>query len=115
MLHKMKLNSVPFAKIKNGIKDIEMRLWDEKRRCLKVGDTIQFEENQTGERLDTRVVKLHRFPSFTALVSELPPERMGYDAAGIDRLKNGDHGMRAYYSPEDEDKYGVVGIEICLA
>ena len=36
MEHKMKLNNGPFDMIKNGTKDIEMRLYDEKRRKTKI-------------------------------------------------------------------------------
>jgi len=42
MLHQMKLQPSPFEKIKNGSKTIEVRLNDEKRQLLKVGDEIQF-------------------------------------------------------------------------
>lgn len=38
----MHLNIEPFALTKNGVKDLEYRLNDEKRREIKVGDTIIF-------------------------------------------------------------------------
>ena len=42
MLHCMKLNRDPFEKIKSGSKTIEMRLFDEKRQRISVGDFIEF-------------------------------------------------------------------------
>jgi len=42
MIHKMKLNESPFERIKNGTKTIEFRLYDEKRRQIKIGDKIEF-------------------------------------------------------------------------
>ena len=42
MLHKMKLNESPFERMKNGTKTIEFRLYDEKRKQIKVGDQIEF-------------------------------------------------------------------------
>ena len=42
MLHKMKLNESPFERIKNWTKMIEFRLYDEKRKQIKVGDKIEF-------------------------------------------------------------------------
>jgi len=42
MIHKMKLNEEPFEKIKNGTKTVEFRLYDEKRKQIKVGDKIEF-------------------------------------------------------------------------
>lgn len=42
MIHEMKLNNEPFTLIKAGTKVIELRLNDEKRRKLAVGDKIEF-------------------------------------------------------------------------
>ena len=42
MIHNMKLNESPFERIKNGTKTIEFRLYDEKRRQIKIGDKIVF-------------------------------------------------------------------------
>ena len=42
MEHNMKLNPSPFEKIRTGSKTIELRLYDEKRRAISVGDTITF-------------------------------------------------------------------------
>lgn len=42
MLHRMKLQSEPFAKIKNGKKILEIRLFDDKRQKLHLGDEIEF-------------------------------------------------------------------------
>lgn len=42
MEHIMNLRPKPFGMIKDGRKTIELRLYDEKRRQIVVGDTIQF-------------------------------------------------------------------------
>lgn len=42
MKHEMKLKAQFFNYIKNGTKRIELRLNDEKRRKIKLGDTIKF-------------------------------------------------------------------------
>ena len=44
MLHKMKLKKEPFEMIKSGKKIYELRLYDEKRKKLKIGDTVEFEK-----------------------------------------------------------------------
>ena len=51
MTHKMKLVDFAFKAIKNGEKDIELRLNDEKRRLVNVGDTIIFTNIDTKEEL----------------------------------------------------------------
>ena len=40
----MKLDTEPFNQIKNGLKKIEYRLYDEKRKKLKIGDIIEFQK-----------------------------------------------------------------------
>ena len=42
MAYEMKLNDEPFQKIRDGKKTIELRLFDEKRRKLELGDHIIF-------------------------------------------------------------------------
>ena len=111
-LHKMKLNSAPFEMIKSGVKTIELRLYDEKRQQLKAGDKIVFTNNATGETLNARIVKLHRFDTFEELYSSLPLLQCGYTAEEIEKASAAD--MEQYYSVEQQKKYGVVGIEIAL-
>ena len=42
MIHEMKLNDKAFNNIKNGIKKFELRLYDDKRKNIRLGDTIIF-------------------------------------------------------------------------
>ena len=44
MLHEMNLHNDPFVLIKIGFKNIEMRLYDEKRKGIKEGDIIEASE-----------------------------------------------------------------------
>lgn len=110
-VHKMKLNSTHFEMIKSGEKMIELRLYDEKRQQVKVGDNIIFTNTSTGETLNTTVTKLHRFDSFKELYKSLPLLKCGYTIENVDNAKPSD--MEQYYSVEEQNKYGVVGIEIC--
>ncbi len=110
--HHMNLNPEPFAMIKSGKKTIELRLFDEKRQRIKPGDTIVFTNNSTGETMETRVKKLHRFASFAELYDALPLLKCGYTEEDIADAKPED--MLAYYSSEQQKKFGVVGIEISL-
>lgn len=109
-VHNMKLNSSPFEMIKSGEKTIELRLLDEKRKQIKAGDTIVFANTITGETLDTRVAKIHRFANFEELYKSLPLLKCGYTTEDIDKAKPSD--MELYYSVEEQRKYGVVGIEL---
>lgn len=46
MKHQVKLNNSPFEKIANSTKTIELRLYDEKRQKLNVGDEIVFSNSE---------------------------------------------------------------------
>ena len=110
-MHEMKLNPAPFGMIKSGRKTIELRLFDEKRQKIKVGDGITFTNTETGEKLIKTVKALHRFDSFEALYSALPLLQCGYTEEDVDTARPSD--MAQYYSPEEQAQYGVIGIELC--
>lgn len=110
--HEMKLHSSPFEKIKSGEKTIELRLYDEKRRQIKEGDVITFTNVSNGERMRTAVKKLHRFDSFEALYKALPLLKCGYTTEDVENARPSD--MDMYYPLEKQERYGVVGIELCL-
>lgn len=113
MRHFMNLQRGPFESMANGSKTIELRLFDEKRQRVKIGDEIEFTELSDCKRtLLTKVVALHRFPSFEELYKSLPPEKCGYDAESAESARSTD--MNAYYSPEKQKLYGVIGIEVRL-
>ena len=111
-MHHMNLHPAPFEAIKSGQKTIELRLYDEKRRAIKVGDEIVFTNTASGETLSATVLKLHLFDSFAELYRVLPLLKCGYTAADIDTATPAD--MDAYYSAEEQTQYGVVGIELEL-
>ena len=108
MTHNMKLNDRPFEMIKSGAKTIELRLYDEKRRKIKVGDTICFKSGK--ERLTAIVKALHIFHSFEELYAALPLDKCGYTANELATASPDD--MLEYYTKEQIEKYGVVGIII---
>lgn len=111
MIHEMKLNAGPFLKMASGTKTIELRLNDTKRRRVQTGDHIVFSMVDSPERkLTVQVAALHYFVSFRDLYAAFSKEELGY--ASDDPADPED--MDAYYAKEDQEKYGVVGIEIRL-
>ncbi len=111
--HNMNLNPTPFDMIKCGNKTIELRLLDSKRRCIEVGDTIKFTNTaENTEIITVRVLALHKFDSFETLYKSLPLLKCGYTEEDIGSASPSD--MNEYYTMEEQNKYGVVGIEICL-
>lgn len=106
----MKLNPAPFEMIKSGQKTIELRLYDEKRQLVNIGDEIVFTNTVTGETLQTKILKLHRFDSFADLYKSLPLLKCGYTSENVGSATPAD--MEQYYSVDEQNKYGVLGIEI---
>ena len=110
MIHEMQLTPDPFRMIKDGTKTIELRLYDEKRRKIKIGDTIVFRNTESGELLEVSVEDLFVFDSFASLYKELPLLSCGYTKEDIDSASPDD--MDVYYSKEQQKQYGVVGVKI---
>ena len=109
----MKLQSSPFEMIRSGRKTIELRLFDEKRKLISIGDEIEFVSSSDSTiSLDCRVIALHKFDSFEDLYASLPLLQCGYTENDISTASPCD--MDVYYSIEDQKKYGVIGIEIEL-
>lgn len=110
MKHEMRLNNEPFNSIKSGTKTIEMRLYDEKRRLIKIGDIIEFTNRVTEEKICVDVVKLHIFNNFNELYKYFDKVLLGYNK----NEEANPNDMIKYYSKEEQKEYGVVGIEIKL-
>ena len=106
----MHLKEEPFNSIKNGTKTIEMRLFDEKRQQLKIGENIKFINDKTGKELLTQIVNLHKFKSFEELYKNFDKIKLGYKEWEV--AKSSD--MLKYYPQSEQQEYGVVGIEIKL-
>lgn len=108
--HEMSLRPGPFAMIADGRKRYELRLYDEKRRRISVGDTIIFTCTADERTVAVRVRSLHIFADFAALYAALPLLECGYTAQNVSAADPRD--MEAYYPPEKQHETSVVGIEV---
>ena len=102
MKYEMKLDNEPFKAIKNGTKTLELRLNDEKRKLLTVGDYIEFTNRVV------KVIDLFKYNSFEELYKHFNKIEMGYSINEEANPKD----MENYYSKEEQEKYGVLGIKI---
>lgn len=109
-MHEMKLKDWAFDSIKNGFKTIEMRLNDEKRKLVKIGDIIEFTNIETNEKLKVCVINLHYFNTFEELYKSFDKVKLGYKESDIASPSD----MDIFYSKGEQEKYGVLGIEIKL-
>lgn len=111
--HIMNLTPSPLKKIRDGKKTIELRLYDEKRKNISVGDTIIFINTEDPhDTLAVIVKELFVFGSFAELYDNLPLLKCGYTEDNVDKASPDD--MEKFYPKERQSLYGVVGIEIEL-
>ena len=100
----------PFDLIKSGEKTVEIRLNDEKRRMIAVGDTIVFTRlPDNAEKLTVTVAGLHPYPTFRELYGAVPFSDFGCGGMTMDELIESTYIL---YSPEREKTYGALGIRI---
>ncbi len=107
----MRLDPGPFDLIVSGNKNLEIRLFDEKRQRLNLGDIITFSKRpELIERVDTLVVALLRYRTIEELVDDIPMEKFGYlhDYDKAEFVK----WCYSRYSAEEVKKYGILGIKI---
>ena len=108
MIHKMKLVNFSFEEIKSGRKDIEVRLNDSKRQLIKIGDIIEFNHIDTGELLSVKVINLYKYNTFKELFDKFDYVRLGLKDRDTYEI------MNKFYTKEEQEKYGALGIEIKL-
>lgn len=111
MIHTMKLQPVPFGKIATGKKVIESRLFDEKRKLIRIGDEIVISRSDDSSIMITvKVTDLYRHDSFEELFSRFEPELFGGSSKEFLLEEIGQ-----FYPKEEQGKYGVVGIRMELS
>ncbi len=108
MNHKMRLVDFAFKEIKSGRKDIEVRLNDLKRQLIKIGDIIEFSHIDTSETLRVEVINLYRYDTFRELFNKFDYKRLGLKDSDTYEIMNN------FYTKEEQDEYGALGIEIKL-
>lgn len=111
MLHELRLNIEPFNSIKSGTKTVEMRLYDEKRKRIKIGDKINFLlRSDMSKSIMVEVVGLRAFNNFAELYKSYNKIELGYKEDEIADPKD----MQKYYSLKEQKLYGVVAIKVKL-
>ena len=112
MEHEMKLQPEYFDFILNGTKRIEIRLNDEKRQQIKIGDTIKFlKEPELEETFNARVTGLLRYNSFDDMFKDFEIEILSDKSMTKKKKKNV---LEQFYTKEKQEQYGVLGIRIEL-
>jgi len=98
----------PFKQISDGSKTIEMRLNNEKRKCINVGDFFFFTNETTNETLKCKIINIFHYNNFEELYAHHDKSLLGYKE---NEQANPDD-MLIYYTKEKINKYGVIGFQI---
>jgi ASC-1-like (ASCH) protein len=94
--------------IRNGVKTIDNRSYDDKRRAMKVGDRIEF-WNDTDASIMAEIIGFAVSDTFLNLYSIINPKDAGFDSA-----EEVQEVMSKFFSAEELARTGVVGIKIKL-
>ncbi len=108
--HQMNLQPEYYNFIKDGTKRIELRLCDQKRRKIKLGDEIEFAKSET-EKLTAKVIGLLHYNSFEELFKDFPIKLLADQSmTKIELLKT----LNQFYTEDQQKHFGVLGIRIEL-
>jgi ASC-1-like (ASCH) protein len=113
MVHQMGLYGEYFNAIRTGEKKVEVRLNDEKRRKIKVGDIIEFVKvPKKNETLRVQVTELRRYDTFKEMYEDIPFHDFDCEGWTLEEMVNGTYEI---YTQEQEKQWGTLAIIIkCL-
>lgn len=104
----MSLRPEYYEMVRSGEKDIELRLYDEKRRRMHNGDVILIYDAQNrNDYIRAKIVRLHIAKGFADLATKISMPRTGF--ASLNALMTA---ISKFYDPDTESEYGIVGIEL---
>ena len=94
--------------MKDGTKRIELRLYDEKRSQIELGDGIEFAKSED-DKLKAEVIGLLRYNSFKELFEDFDISMLADVSMAKEELLEV---LGEFYTPEKQAKYGVLGIRL---
>jgi ASC-1-like (ASCH) protein len=110
MRHAMGLYEEPFESMKTGKKEFEVRLYDEKRRKIKVGDIIEFMRiPENGETLQVEVLELRPYDTFRDMYEDIPFSLFDCEGWTMEEMLEGTYDI---YTREQEKQWGTLAIKI---
>lgn len=112
MEHELKLQPNFFNYVIYGTKRIELRLYDEKRQKINIGDTIIFrKEPELTEMIEAKVIGLLRYASFADLFKDFNIDILADKSMTKQELLAT---LNKFYTLEKQRQYGIIGIRIKL-
>lgn len=106
--HEMNLQPRYFDFIKDGTKRIELRLFDEKRQQIQLGDIIEFTKSED-DKFKAEVIGLLRYNSFNDLFEDFDISILADKSMTKQELLDV---LSEFYTPEKQAEFGVLGIRL---
>jgi len=104
--HRMKLSEPWYTYVKDGKKNIEGRIYDNKRKLLKVGDKVIFTDGNSDNEIEKEIINLKIFENFNRAIRYAKLKNI---LPGINTYKGG---LELYNSipgyEEGSKKFGVI-------
>lgn len=108
--YEMSLQPKYFDFIKYGTKRIELRLYDEKRQRIQLGDIIEFTKSEN-DKFQAEVVGLLRYKSFDDLFEDFDVSILADSSMSKQELLGV---LREFYTLEKQAEFGVIGLRLKL-
>ena len=110
MTHEMKLKQRYFDFMLNGTKRIEIRLYDEKRQKINIGDTIIFHnDDNLNQSFSAKVIGLLRYYNFADMLNDIDISLLADKSFTKEGLISV---LEEFYTKEKQNEYGILGIRI---
>ena len=110
----MKLDPIYYEYIVEGLKDYELRIYDEKRQKIKLFDSIKFINRKNKRTFKAVVTGLTFYQNFEEAIGDTGVERLlpnvKGEKKGVENYNNFPHGEGGTYK-EAAEKYGVLRIK----
>ncbi|NLK94699.1 MAG: ASCH domain-containing protein [Clostridiales bacterium] len=103
----MNLQDKFFNMVKSGNKTLEVRLLDDKRKKLMVGDTIEF-SNSTNEKISVIIISIQIYDNFIDLLKDNNYLDIGLNNSTEEEALNE---LYSIYPKEKSSKYKAIAIK----
>ncbi len=104
----MKIQELFFNYIKLGTKRIELRLYDEKRKQIKIGDELTFiNEKEPTQQIKVIVTGLLQYQDFNSLINDFNISILADKNYKKEELLSK---LETFYPKEKQKEYSVIGI-----
>ncbi len=81
MKHHIPVPPFTFNKIYDGVKKVDIRLFDKTTQRIRLGDSILYIDKNSGEDIECQVKGIAMFENFEELIAHIPSQLIGYSNA----------------------------------